>query len=125
MRTRILTLAALIFALESTIATAQTLALPANLRTASPALVIDRLLAGREVLQLTTDQANRLTHLATRLRHDRGRLVIAGLDRAPGKSVPRIERKKTTAAEAFRQASAVLSGEQVAKAVRLLAGPGR
>ncbi len=109
MRTRILTLAALILALESTVATAQSLALPSNLASTSAALVIDRLLAGRESLALTADQATRLTRLSTRFRYDRGHTVIAGLDRVPGKSVPRVQRVRTTATEAFRQASAVLT----------------
>ena len=125
MRTRILTLATLIFALESSVATAQSLALPANLKSASAALVIDRLLAGREVLALNADQAARLSQLSHRLHHDRGRLVVTGLDRVPGKSIPRIARIKTTSTEAFREASALLTAEQQAKAARLLDSAGR
>lgn len=125
MGTRILSLAALILALESTVAAAQSSALPSNLTAASAALVIDRLLAGRESLSLTADQATRLTRLSARFHRDRGHPVIAGLDRVPGKSVPRIRRVNTTATEAFRQASAVLTPEQQAEAVRLLASLGR
>lgn len=121
MRTRILTLTALIFALESSVTAAQNHPLPANLKSASAALVVDRLLAGREALALSADQAARLTALSTRLHHDRGRPVITGLDRVPGKSVPVVERIKTTATEAYRQASAVLTSEQQARAAELLA----
>lgn len=125
MRTRILTLAALIFALESSIATAQSVALPTSLKRVSAAQVIDRLLAGREVLALNPDQATRLTQLSTRLHHDRGRLVVIGLDRVPGKSIPRLARIKTTSTEAFRQAAALLTTEQQARAARLLDTTGR
>ena len=125
MRTRILTLATLIFALESSAATAQSLVLPTSLNTVSATLVIDRLLAGREALALTTDQAARLTQLSTRLHHDRGHLIVTGLDRVPGKSIPRLTRIKTTSTEAFRQAASLLTTEQQAKAARLLDTPGR
>ena len=125
MRTRILTLATLIFALESSVATAQSLALPGNLKSASGALVIDRLLAGREALALTADQSTRLTLLSSHFHHDRGRLVVAGLDRVPGKSIPRLTRINTTSTEAFRQAASLLTTEQQTKAARLLDTPGR
>ncbi|MEO8140638.1 MAG: hypothetical protein ABI742_13375 [Gemmatimonadota bacterium] len=125
MRTRILSLAALFLALEGSVAVAQNYALPANLTSASAAAVVDRLLAGREALALTADHASRLTVLSTRLHHDRGRAVVTGLDRVPGKSVPRTERIKTTATEAFRQASAILSPTQQAAAARLLDTPRR
>ncbi len=125
MRTRILTLATLIFALESSVATAQSLALPGNLKSASAALVIDRLLTGREALALTSDQAARLTQLSTRLHHDRGHLVVTGPDRVPGKSIPRLTRIKTTSPEAIRQAASLLPTEQPAKAARLLDTTGR
>lgn len=120
MRTRILTLATPIFALESSVATAQSLAWPGNLKSASAALVIDRLLAGREALALTSDQAARLTQLSTQLHHDRGHLIVTGLDRVPGKSIPRLTRMKTTSTEAFRQAASLLTTEQQTKAARLL-----
>ena len=118
MRARILTLTALILALGSSVIAAQTL--PAHLKNAPAATVIGRILAGRDQLALSADQVARLTVLENQLKHDRGRTVVTGLDRVPGKSVPRVERVRTTATEAFRQASALLSTEQQAKASRLL-----
>lgn len=118
MRTRILTLAALFLALESPVATAQNDAYSAT-------SVVDRLLAGREALELTADQTARLTVLSTHLHHDRGRAVVTGLDRVPGKSVPRLARIRTTTAEAFHQASAVLTTAQRAAAAQLLDTPRR
>ena len=123
MRTRIFTLSALLLALGSTVVAAQSSLLPPNLKSASAALVVDRLLAGREALALSADQAAQLTLLSTRLHRGRGHLVIAGLDRVPGKSVPRIERTGTTAAEAFRQASALLTPAQQARAGVVLKEP--
>lgn len=118
MRIRILLLTALILALGSSVIAAQTL--PAHLKNAPASTVIGRILAGRDQLALSADQVARLTVLENQLKHDRGRLVVTGLDRVPGKSVPRVERVRTTATEAFRQASALLSSEQQAKASRLL-----
>lgn len=120
MHSRILTLAALLVALESTVAGAQNNPLPPHLKSAGAAMVVDRLLAGREALALNADQAAQLTRLSTRLHYDRGRPVITGWDRVPGHSVPRIERIKTTASEAFHQASSVLTADQQAKAAQLL-----
>lgn len=118
MRTRILTLTALILALGSSVIAAQIL--PAHLKNAPAATVIGRILAGRDQLALSADQVARLTVLEDQLKHARGRTVVTGLDRVPGKSVPRVERVRTTATEAFRQASALLSTEQQAKASRIL-----
>ncbi len=118
MCTRILTLTALIIALGSSAIAAQTP--PAHLKNPPAATVIGRILAGRDQLALSADQVARLTVLENQLKHDRGRTVVTGLDRVPGKSVPRIDRVTTTATEAFRQASALLSSEQQAKASRLL-----
>lgn len=118
MRTRILTLTALILALGTSLLAAQTL--PAHLKTAPAATVIERILAGRDLLELNGDQVARLTRLVEQLRHERGRPAVTGLDRVPGKSVPRIARTGTTAAEAFRQASALFNAEQQVKATRLL-----
>ncbi len=123
MRTRILTLTALILALESTVAGAQPHAPPLKLKPASAALVVDPLLAGRETSALSADQAGRLTLLSTRLHHDHRHPVVAGLDRVLGKSVPRIDRIQIAATEAFRLASAVVTPEQQAEAARLLEGP--
>ena len=118
MRTRTLTLAALILALGNSAVAAQTL--PASLTTAPASTVVSRILAGRDQLELNPEQVARLAELEQQLRHDRGRPVITGLDRVPGKSVPRIERLKTSATEAFRQALKVLNADQQAKATRLL-----
>jgi len=118
MRTRILTLTALILALGTSLLAAQTL--PARPKTAPAATVIERILAGRDLLELNGDQVARLTRLAERLRNERGRPVVTRLNRVPGKSVPRITRTRTTAAEAFRQASVLLNAEQQVKANRLL-----
>ena len=118
MRARILTLTVLILAVGSSVIAAQTL--PAHLKNAPAATIIGRILADRDQLALTADQVARLTDLEAHLRHDRGRTVVTGLDRVPGKSVPRVERVRTTATEAFRQASALLRAEQQAKASRLL-----
>lgn len=118
MRARILILAALILASGTSIIVAQTL--PTHLKTAPAARVIDRILAGRDQLELNADQLTRLTQLREQLRQERGRPVVTGLDRVPGKPVPRIGRVKTTATEAFRRASALLDPEQRARATRLL-----
>jgi hypothetical protein len=123
MRARILALTALILALGSSVIAAQTL--PAYLKNAPAATVIGRILAGRDQLALSAEQVARLTVLENQLKHDRGRTVVTGLDQVPGKSVPRVERVKATAAEAFRQASALLSTEQQAKASRLLGAGSR
>lgn len=118
MRTRILTLAALILALENSVVAGQTL--PASLKIAPAATVVGRILAGRDQLGLNPEQVARLAKLEQRLQHDRGRPVVTGLDRAPGKSVPRIERVKTSATGAYRQALRVLRPDQQATAARLL-----
>ena len=123
MRTRILTLAALILTLGNSVVAARTL--PAHLRAAPASTVVERILAGRDQLGLNADQVERLTQLEAQLRHDRDHPVVTGLDRVPGKSVPRIERRKTTASEAFRRVSAVLTAEQQINATRLLQTPGR
>jgi hypothetical protein len=54
--------------------------------------VVGELLSHREELSLTSVQVDSLTALAVRIREDRGRLQIVGLDRVPGKSVPRFAR---------------------------------
>ena len=123
MHTRILTLLALILTLGTSNTWAQSL--PAHLKSAPAAAIIGRILAGREQLDLKADQVARLSRLEEQLRRDRGRSVLAGLNRVPGKSVPRIKRRRTTATEALRQASALLTVEQQAKVTRLLETPGR
>ncbi len=118
MRTRILTLTALILALGSSVNAAQPL--PAHLRNVPASTVLDRILAGRGELGLNPVQVERLTVLSNQMRHERGRLVVRGLDGVPGKSVPRLERIRTSATEAFHQALRVLDPDQRAKASQLL-----
>ncbi len=120
MRRHFFTTAVLFLALTGPVAAAQAPELPAKLRSTAPWVVVDRILAGREVLALSTDQVTRLSRLAEHLRAERGRLVFTGLDRVPGKSVPRYARKRTTAGEAYRQAVTVLSAEQQARVAPLL-----
>jgi len=121
MRIRSLALSALALALTVHVAVAQEYRLPANLKSAPAAVVVDRLLAGREALALQPFQVTQLTALSRRLHDERGRARPA----APGKSVPRSMRTRTTAAEAFRRALALLTPDQQARAVQLLETPGR
>jgi|SRR5690606_2650197 len=123
MRIRILTLVALILAMGTSDIRAQTL--PAHFSSAPAAAIVGRILASREELALSADQVVRLTALESQLKHERGRAVVAGRGRAPGKSVPRIRRRLTTAGQALRQASALLTVDQQAKVTRLFATPGR
>jgi hypothetical protein len=53
---------------------------------------VGELFAHRQELSLTRPQVDSLTALASRIRADRSRLQTAGLDRVPGKSVPRFAR---------------------------------
>ncbi len=91
----------------------------------APAYVlVDRILAERERLSLGSRQIAELAVLAERLRADRGRLKLVGLDGVPGKSVPRYTLVFPTADEALRQALDLLTPEQRREATLLLqAGP--
>jgi hypothetical protein len=67
---------------------------------------VGELFAHRQELSLTRPQVDSLTALASRIRADRSRLQTAGLDRVPGKSVPRFARVYPVrrAARAWRSA---------------------
>lgn len=66
--------------------------------------VVQRILKYRTELALSEDQVAKLSRLESALREETGRLVLVGFDRVPGKSVPRYERRRTSQAEALRQA---------------------
>ena len=71
--------------------------------------VVQRILKYRTELALSEDQVARLTRLESTLREETGRLVLVAFDRVPGKSVPRYERRRTSQAEALRQAMELIS----------------
>jgi hypothetical protein len=83
-------------------------------------VIVDRILAERERLSLGGRQIEELAKLAERLRSDRGRLKLVGLDGVPGKSVPRYTRVFPTSDEALRHALDLLTPEQRSEATRLL-----
>lgn len=83
-------------------------------------VVVDRILIERERLSLGSRQVAELTKLAERLRADRGRLKLVGLEGVPGKSVPRYTRVFPTSDEALRRALDLLTPEQRSEAARLL-----
>jgi hypothetical protein len=58
--------------------------------------------------------------LSSRLRRDRGHLQVAGLDRVPGKAVPRLVRVFMTPEQALRSALGLLTYPQRLEAARLL-----
>jgi hypothetical protein len=84
--------------------------------------VVDTLLSHRQELSLTSGQVDSLTALAVRIREDRGRLQIAGLDRVPGKSVPRFARVYLVRREARGMALRLLTPDQRVEADKLLHG---
>jgi len=84
--------------------------------------VVGTLLSHREELSLTSGQVDSLTALAVRIREDRGRLQIVGLDRVPGKSVPRFVRVYPVRREARGTALRLLTPDQRVEADRLLRG---
>ena len=86
----------------------------------APHVIADRLLEHREELSLTREQVDDLAALSGRLRRDRGRLQIAGLDRVPGKSVPRYERVYRTRSDARRMAFKLLTPPQRLEADKIL-----
>lgn len=85
-----------------------------------PHVIVDRLLEHHQELSLTKKQEDDLAALSVQLRRDRGRLQIAGLDRVPGKSVPRYERVYKTSTDARRMAFKLLSPPQRLEAEKLL-----
>ena len=84
--------------------------------------VVQRILKYRTELALSEDQVARLTRLESTLREETGRLVMVGFDRVPGKSVPRYERRRTSQAEALRQAMALISPDHREHARLLVSG---
>lgn len=82
--------------------------------------VVGRLLAHQQQLALTSGQIDALRALADRIRTDRGRLQIAGLDRVPGKSVPRFARVYAIRRAAKETAFRLLTPEQLTVADELL-----
>jgi hypothetical protein len=93
---------------------------PTHAQSAEP--VVGELLFHRRELALTDRQVDSLTALAVRIREDRGRLQIVGLDRVPGKSVPRFARVYPVRREAKGIALRLLTPDQLAKADKLLHG---
>lgn len=84
--------------------------------------VVGQLLSHRQELALTSGQVDSLTALAVRIREDRGRLQIVGLDRVPGKSVPRFARVYPIRREAAGMSLRLLTPDQRVEADRLLHG---
>jgi hypothetical protein len=84
--------------------------------------VIGQLLSHRQELSLTSGQVASLTTLAVRIREDRGRLRIVGLDRVAGKSVPRFARVYPVRREARGMALRLLTPDQRVEADKLLHG---
>jgi hypothetical protein len=80
-------------------------------RESAPVLV-SQLLAHRQELSLTAGQVDSLTTLSDRIRQDRGHLQIVGLDRVPGKSVPRFARVYPVRREAKEMALRLLTPDQ-------------
>jgi hypothetical protein len=61
-----------------------------------PYAVVDQLLRHRDYLSLDDRQVTALIELSSWLRQARASLQVAGLDRVPGKSVPRFVRDDQT-----------------------------
>jgi hypothetical protein len=83
-------------------------------------VVISSLLAHRQELALSTAQVDSLTALADRSREDHGHLQIVGLDRVPGKSVPRFVRVYPVRERAGAMALRLLSPRQRQDAASIL-----
>jgi hypothetical protein len=66
--------------------------------------VVDQLLRHRDHLSLDHRQVTALIDLSTRLRKAGGSPQVAGLDRVPGKSVPRFVRVAPSRDQAVRSA---------------------
>jgi hypothetical protein len=86
----------------------------------SAPVLISQLLAHRQELSLTAGQVDSLTTLSERIRHDWGHLQIVGLDRVPGKSVPRFARVYPLRREAREMALRLLTPDQRGEADKLL-----
>jgi hypothetical protein len=84
--------------------------------------LVGTLLSHRQELSLTSAQVDSLTALAVRIREDRGRPQIVGLDRVPGKSVPRFARVYPVRREARGMALRLLTPDQRVEADKLLHG---
>lgn len=84
--------------------------------------VVGELLSHRQELALTSGQVDSLTALTLRIREDRGRLQIAGLDRVPGKLVPRFARVYSVRRGAREMALRLLTPDQRVEADKLLHG---
>lgn len=84
--------------------------------------VVGELLSHRQELALTGGQVDSLTALAVRIREDRGRLQVVGLDRVPGKSVPRFARVYPIRREAKGMSLRLLTADQRVEADKLLHG---
>jgi hypothetical protein len=91
-------------------------------RTPNAQAVVGELLSHRQELALTRGQVDSLTALAVRIREDQGQLQIVGLDRVPGKSVPRFAQVYPLRREAKGMALRLLTPDQRVKAHELLRG---
>ena len=80
---------------------------------------VAELLDHRQELSLTQAQVDSLTTLAARVRTDHGQIRVTGLDRVPGKSVPRLARVYPARRMAIGLALGLLTHDQRLKAERL------
>jgi hypothetical protein len=76
--------------------------------------IVNRILMHSEELSLTRQQVDDLAALSSKLRQ--GRLKLMGLDRVPGKSVPRYKRVYPTTVDARQMALRLLTPPQAQKA---------
>jgi hypothetical protein len=93
-----------------------------HIRAQNAQAVVGELLSHSQELALTKGQVDSLTALAVRIREDRARLQIVGLDRVPGKSVPRFVRVYPVRREARGTALRLLTPDQRVEAHRLIRG---
>ena len=116
-----LALLGLAFSAPVSIAHGQSSQGPRSMGRVTSSQVVGRLLEQGVQLGLTASQESALRSLAADLHQERGRLVIAGWDRVPGRSVPRVTRVRRTSAQALHETLSVLTPEQQAVALRVLA----
>ena len=83
-------------------------------------VLVGELLSHRQELSLTSGQVEKLTTLAVRIREDRGRRQVVGLDRVPGKAVPRFALVYPFQREARATALRLLTPDQRLEADRIL-----